>query len=72
MKRYLLPGKNPIVKAINSKDPKDIVFKISPDKKAELEKIVLERGSRVVRALREWMLKDKEEMFKKASNTKKG
>ncbi len=71
MKRYLIPGKNPLVTEIKSKDPKDIIFKISPQKKLELEKIVNEKSSRVIRAIREWLLKDKEEMIKKAMNPKR-
>mgnify|MGYP006306366335 CR=1 FL=1 len=66
MRRYVTPNKNPLIKALKSKDSKDIVFKINPEKKAQLDKIVANRKSRVVRTLKEWMDKDKEEMFKKA------
>lgn len=58
MKRVVIPEKSKLLLELKSNDSQDIIFKISAEKKAQLEAIVSNKGTRVVRTLREWMEKD--------------
>jgi hypothetical protein len=59
MLRVIIPEKSKLINEITSSDKLDIIFKISPQKKAHLEAIVSNRGNKVTKVLREWMDKDK-------------
>jgi len=63
MRRLVIPEKNKLLKKLASEDNKDIVFSISPQKKAHLESVVSEKNPKVVRILKEWMDADEGSAF---------
>ena len=65
MRRIVVPEKNKLIRELTSKDNKDIVFSISPQKKAHLESLVSNKNPKVVRILKEWMETDKGAAFLK-------